>query len=251
MLLTLVVMLVNLVVFGGHLLFPLRAAGGDTRTAILWARTALPALGLATALTLVAIRRSPDAALAWGIVGPLTGPLPIRMLAVAILALVAADAVALLAAEKLGRREWTVQALFGGLALVLVTWGSEMLRYGAGPVPMPWPLLFGALLRLPLALAAAELASGKPRFAAPLAAPLLLVSVPIWPTSLRGALGPDLLTLAVGAVLLAASRFLPAKFQRFTGIVGLLLTTVVLARSAAAAGVLGTMEELPVELLAP
>lgn len=251
MLLTFATLAVNLLVFGAHALLPLRAARGDAAVARLWSRAALPALGLASATTLFALRRAPDAALAWGITGPLTGPLALRLLLVAFVALVAADLLALVGGDRLGRREWLVIGVFGALALVLVTWVSEMLRFGAGPVPMPGPLLAGALLRVPLALAAAELAVGRPRLFTLLAGPALLVAVPLWPLAHRAALGVDLLTLASGAAVLAGSRALPARLGRLAGVAGLLLVTLFLARSVRVAETLGTSDHLPVELLAP
>lgn len=249
--LTFATLALNLLVLGAHALLPLRAARGDADIGRLWSRAALPALGLASVVTLVALRRAPDAALAWRITGPLSGPLALRLLLVALLALVAADLLALVGGDRLGRREWRLIAVFGGLALLLGTWVSEMLRFGAGPVPMPGPLLAGALLRVPLALAAAELSVGRPRLCTLLAGPALLAAVPLWPLAHRAALGVDLLTLASGAAVMAGSRALPARWGRLAGAAGLLLVTLFLARSVRVAETLGTGDQLPVELLAP
>jgi hypothetical protein len=241
----------GLFVFGTHVVAPLRIASGAPRIGAIWPRAALPALGAAVILSILAVRLAPDAAIAWGVTGGGPGALAIRLSAIALVALVAVDLLALSVTERLGPREWRLAAAFGALALLLQTFLAELLRIGWGPVPGYGPLIAAALLRLPLALAAGELVCGRPRWATTIAGPALAAAVVIWPRSLVAALGADLLTLVAAVILLAAARFLPGRWARIAGFAGVALGAIFLARSAVASATLGTGELLPYELLAP
>lgn len=245
------VLTLNLLVWGAHALLPWRLARSGEAARRLWARLALPALGLALGATGVALRADPDPAVAWGLTGFLGGSPAARVLTVVAAAVALADLVLFFAGERLDPRGWQLLGLFGAAGLAAATFGSEMLRMGWGPVPRPAALWTAAALRLPLALAAAELALGPPRRWAPAAGPALVAAFLLWPAELRRALGIDLLTLAAAAALLIAARFLPASLRRPAGGAGLLLAVLFLARSAAVSAILGGGDRLPIELLRP
>lgn len=251
MILELATVAVGLVVFGAHVVAPLRIAAGAPRIGAIWPRAALPALGAAVALSIFGVRLAPDAAIAWGMTGGGPGALAIRLLAVALVALVAVDLLSLLGTDRFGAREWRLAAAFGALALLLQTFVADLLRIGWGPVPGYRPLIAAALLRLPLALAAGELACGRPRWATTIAGPALAAAVVLWPRPLVAALGADLLTLVAAVILLMAARFLPGRWARIAGFAGVALGAIFLARSAVASATLGTGDQLPYELLAP
>jgi hypothetical protein len=251
LILELLTVAVGLVVFGAHVVIPWRLAAGAPGLEKVWARTALPALGLAIAVALLAVRIAPDAAIAWGMTGGGVGALAVRLLGIGLVALVAVDLLAAFAAARLGRPEWLVAAGFGVSALALQTLSAEMLRIGWGPVPGHGALVASALLRVPLAVAAGELVVGRPRLATTVAGPALAAAVALWPRTLLAALGPDLLTLAAAVPLLLAARFLPGRLARIAGTAGLVLATIFLARSASTSATIGTTEQLPYELLAP
>jgi hypothetical protein len=242
---------VGLAVFGTHVVAPLRLAVGAPRLAAVWPRAALPALGLALVVAVLAVRLVPDAAVAWGMTGGGPGALVVRLFAITIAALVAVDLLALAGSDRLGPREWRLAAAIGALALLLQTVVAELLRIGWGPVPDYGPLAAAALLRLPLALAAGELVCGRPRWATTLAGPSLAAAVFFWPRPLLAALGGDLLTLAAAVALLVAARFLPGRLARFAGFAGVGLGAILLARSAVVSATLGTGDQLPYELLEP
>lgn len=250
MILELATVVVGLVVFGAHVVVPWRIATDTEPTlAKLWSRAALPALGLALAVSVLAVRIAPDAAIAWGMTGGGVGALAVRLLGIALAALIAVDLLAVVAAARFGRREWRLAAGFGVLALLLHTLVAELLRIGWGPVPGRDALIGATLLRLPLALAAGELVSGRPRLATMVAGPALAAAVTLWPRSLLAALGGDLLTLVAAVPLLLAARFLPGRLARFAGVAGLLLAAIFLARATRASATLGTGDQLPFELL--
>jgi hypothetical protein len=246
-LLSAAVLALNLVVFGAHARLPAFAARGDRRLARSWRALALPSLGLSIAATLAAVRIQPDAALAWGLTGP--DSLRLRLLALALLAVAIADLVGLIGGERLGAREWRMLAVFGLIGLVAWTLASELLRIGAGPVPSRAAYWSGALLRVPLGLAAGELVAGRPRFATLVAGPALLGAWWAWPAVLRAALRPDLLTLGAAVVLLAGCRFVPGALARWAGWAGLALAVLLLARSGWASASMGLGEQLPAEML--
>lgn len=251
MILELLTVGLGLVVFGAHVVVPWRLAAGASGLEKVWARAALPALGLAVAVAVLAVRMAPDAAIAWGMTGGGVGALALRLLTIGLVALVAVDLLATFGAARLGRREWLVAAAIGVLTLALQTLLAELLRIGWGPVPRYGALVGSALLRMPLAVAAGELVAGRPRLATTVAGPALAAAVALWPRSLLSALGPDLLTLAAAVPLLLAARFLPRSLARLAGTAGVVLATIFLARSASTSAALGTVEQLPYELLAP
>lgn len=245
------VLLVNLLVWGLHARLPWQLGDGDPRWRRVWALSALPALGLSVSLTLLSIGGAPDAAVAWGMTDPLTGALPARLVAVAVLALALVDVVLLLGKERFGPFEWRLVGAFGVLGLATATLGSELLRIGWGPVPGRGALWLAIALRLPLALAAGELVAGKARLWTLLSGPSLAAAVALWPPTLRASLGADWLTLGAAVGLLLVARFLPGALGRGAGLAGVALAALFLVRAAELGSILGGGENLPLELLEP
>jgi hypothetical protein len=245
------VLVLNLVVWGAHALLPWRLARSEGRGPRLWPALALPAVGLSFAGTAAVLRFDPDPAVAWGLTGFADGAPAARVLAVLALAATLADCVLLVGGPRVEPRGWWLAGALGVAALAGATLGSELLRIGWGPVPRPVALYAAAALRLPLALAAAELAAGAPRLWTPVSGPGLLAAWLLWPLALRRALGADLLTLLAAAALLVAARFVPARWRRAAGIAGLLLAVLFLTRAGAVSAILGDRDQLPVELLQP
>ena len=241
----------NLLVWGAHALLPWRLAHAAAPRRRLWPALALPALGLALAATALGLRLDPDPAVAWGLSGFTDGTPAARVLVILALATALADAVLLVGGERVEARGWWLAGALGVAGLAGATFGSELLRIGWGPVPGPVALYAAAALRLPLALAAAELALGAPRRWTGLAGPALLGAWLLWPSALRHALGVDLLTLLAAAALLAAAPFVPARWRRAAGVAGLLLAALFLTRAGAVSAILGGADQLPVELLRP
>ncbi len=234
MLLAYTVLTLNLFVWGMHALVPWRLAAAEPR----WRRT-------------WALGGTPDAAVAWGMTDPIDGALPARLVALAVVALALVDVVVMVGKERFGRFEWRLVGLFGLLGLAIATLGSELLRIGWGPIPRPSALWLALALRLPLALAAGELASGSARIWTLIAGPALAASVWLWPPTLRAHLGPDLLTLGAAVGLLVGARFLPERLGRAAGLAGVALAALFLTRAAVVGAILGGGENLPVDLLVP
>jgi hypothetical protein len=245
------VLALNLWVWGAHALFPWRLAAdaAEPRHRRLWSAAALPALGLSLAATLVALRLDPDPAVAWGLSGFLDGAPVARVLAILAASSALVDGVLLVGAERLEPRGWRIAGAVGVAGLAAATFGSELLRIGWGPVPGPLALYAAAALRLPLALAAAELSVGAPRLWSALAGPGLAGAFLLWPAALRRALALDLLTLGAAVALLVAARFVPARWRRAAGVAGLVLAVLFLARAGTLSAILGGGDQLPVELL--
>jgi hypothetical protein len=127
--------------------------------------------------------------------------------------------------------------------------GADLLRIGWGPAGSFALLLFAAMLRLPLALASAELMVGPPRAQTLAAGPALALAFVVWPPELRASLRPDLLTLGAAVLLLASARFTPPRLRRATAIAGLVLAVLFLARAAERSRALGQREVIPAILL--
>jgi hypothetical protein len=245
------VLALNLLVWGCHAYLPWRLATGEERGRRTWAAASLPALGLSAMATFAFLRFDPDPAVAWALTGFADGSLAARTIVVGTAGLALADLVLVLGGTRLGAREWRLAGVFGALGLTVQSWGAELLRIGWGPAPTPAGLLLGILLRLPLALAAAELLTGPPRRWTPAAGPALAASWLLWPGALRRAMALDLLTLGAALALLLAARWVPPSLRRVTGVAGLLLAVFFLTRAAAVSAILGGGDVLPVELLAP
>ena len=241
----------NLLVWGCHAYLPWRLAAGEDRLRRAWAGAALPALGLSAVATFLSLRAAPDAAVVWGLASLAHASLPARLIAVATVALALADLLLLAGGSRLGAREWRLAGIFGALGLAAQTWGSELLRIGWGPLPPVSGLVLGSLLRLPLALAAAELLAGAPRRWTAAAGPALARAWLTWPSALRRAMALDLLTLGAACALLLAARFVPLSLRRATGAAGVVLAIFFLARSGAVSAILGGGDVLPIELLLP
>lgn len=236
------VLLINLAVWGAHALLPFRLARGGEAARGLWARVALPAAGLALTATAAALARHPDPAAAWGLHELLQGSRPALVVGLGLGATLLADLVGVLGWRRLEPAAWRVWGALGALGLASATIGSELVRIGAGPVPAVTALLGAALLRAPLALAAAETLAGAPRWAAPAAGATLPLAVLLWPEALRAVLGADRLTLAAAAALLVVARFLPERLRRPAAAAGILLAALFLARAGELSQALGAVE---------
>jgi hypothetical protein len=238
------VLLLNLVVWGGHTLLPFRLAADSAaeRERRLWALAALPALGLSVVLTAVAVGLDPEPAVAWSLHDLAAGSRPALAVAVAVAAVALADLLGLLGWRGFEATAWRLWGGVGALGLAAVTTASELVRIGWGPVGGGAALAAAALLRAPLALAAAEIVAGAPRWATPLAGLGLPAAVALWPAPLRAALGADRLTIAAAVLLLLAARWLPARLRRLAGAAGVLLAAIFLARAGHLSQVLGTIE---------
>jgi hypothetical protein len=243
-------LVVNVLVWGAHAYLPWRlpAAGEAARRG--WALAALPALATSVVLTLATLARQPDAAIAWGMTGPLAA-WPARWVALAVVALAAVDLLLLIGWRRFGPGEWRLAGGVGGLGLLVQSTGSELLRIGWGPVPGLVALWLAIGLRLPLALGAGELLLGRPRLWPPVAGAALLASWFLWPVALRQALLGDLVTLLAAVALLGVARWLPGGLRRPAAAGGLLLGLLLLARAGAVSAILGTGETLPEALLGP
>ena len=245
-----VVLAFNLLVFGAHVRFPFRLAGGPSEgSRRAWALAAPPALLASLALTGAALARQPDAALAWGMTGPLAASTPARLIALVMLALLLADLVVAAGWRRLEPAGWRILGSLGLLGAMAHAFGAELLRVGWGPVTGLAVLLAAAALRLPLALASAELAAGPPGRSALAAGPALALAFLLWPEALRRSLRPDLPTLAAAVVLLVVARWTPIRLRRATAVAGLLLGIFFLARAADLSASLGQRETLPAGLL--
>lgn len=247
------VLLVNLVVWGAHALLPFRLAEtGSPAARRAWALAALPALGASVIATAFGLGRDPEPAVAWGLHELAAGSRSALVVALAVGAAALADLLGLAGWRRLEPAAWRAWGCLGALALLAVTWGSELVRIGWGPVAGLGAVVGATLLRLPLALAAAETLAGEPRWAAPLAGLALPTAVALWPAELRAALGLDWLTLGAAVALLVVARWLPARLRRAAVAAGVLLAVLLLDRAGTISQALGTVERgLPLGGIAP
>jgi hypothetical protein len=232
----------NLGVFGAHVLMPWRLAEGEESARRRWALVAPLLLATSLVASLLALGARPDSAIAWGLTHPITGSTPARSISLVMAALALADLFTVFAWRRFDARVWRALAAIGALALAAQALGAELLRTGDGPVRGAAGILAAAALRMPLALAAVEVATGLPRRLTLAAAPALLLLALVWPAELRAALGRYLVTLVAAALLLALSRYAPPSLRRATAVAGLLLALLFLARSAAVSRTLGSHE---------
>lgn len=237
------VLWLNLAVWGAHALLPFRLARGPEAARRLWALAALPAVGLSVVATALALSFDPDPAAAWRLHEVLRGSRPALVVALGGIAVVGADLIVALGWRRFEPAAWRATGALGALGLAAVTFGSELVRIGAGPVPGGLALLGAAALRAPLALAAAEAAAGRPRWAAPLAGATLPLAVALWPAALRAVLGADRLSLVAACLLLLAARWLPARLRRPAALAGVALAALLLARAGDLSQALGTVED--------
>jgi hypothetical protein len=230
--------------WGAPAVAPWRLTGAPAEVRRRWAWSA-PTLLLAAAVGswgLLAAR--PDQAMAAGL-APLGASLPGRLLMPLVPALCAATLLAAFAERRLEAAGWRIVGAFGCAALVVVSWAAERLATAdssadpaaAGP---PWAYALRIGCRVLVAVAAGELlARGRPRWA-----PLAGVALPAWflllPSELRQPLWQHggALTLAAGAVVLLAARWLPGSLRRPALAVGALLAAVFLVE-------LTRVQELP------
>jgi hypothetical protein len=232
----------NLAVFGAHVLMPWRLAEAEGEERRRWALVAPLLLATSVCASLLALGLRPEAALAWGLTHPITGSTPARSIALVIAALALADLFTLVSWRHFDSRVWRSLAAIGALALAAQALGAELLRTGDGPVRSAAGLFAAAALRMPLALAAAEAATGAPRRLALAAAPALLLLALAWPAPLRAGLGRDLVTLYAAALLLALARYAPPALRRATVAAGLVLALLFLERAADVSRTLGMRE---------
>lgn len=249
--LSLAALVVNLLVWGAHALVPWRLATAPERSRSLWARVALPALGASILVTAAGLRAAPDAAAAWRLHELESSVLPTLLLAVVLVAAILGDLLLALGWRRLEPLAWRVLAGIGALALAAVTLASDLVRIGWGPVPPRGALLGAALLRVPLALAAAEAALGAPRFATPLAGLGLAGAALLWPPPLLDALGADRATLYAAVLLFLLARFFPVRLRRPAAIAAVVLAALFLARAGEVSQHLGLIEFVPSEALTP
>lgn len=236
------VLLVNLAVWGAHALMPFRLAGAGEGARGLWARVALAAAGLSLLATATALARDPDPAAAWRLHEPFGASRLALAIGLGLLGATLADLVGALGWRSFEPAAWRAWGALGSLGLAAATFGSELVRIGAGPVPGDGALAAATLLRLPLALAAAEALAGPPRWATPLAGAALPLAVLAWPEALRAVLGADRLTLAAAAALLLSARFLRERPGRFAAVAGIVLAALFLARAGDLSQALGSVE---------
>lgn len=249
--LALLVLAINLVVWGAHALVPWRFAREPEIRRRGWALIALPAVGLSIVVTAVSLRFAPDAAVAWRLHEIESRILPTLLLALAVGGAILGDLILAFGWRGFEPVAWRVLAALGALALAATTLASELVRIGWGPVPGTWALVGAAALRLPLALAAAEATIGAPRWLTPLAAVGLAGAVLLWPQPLVAALHSDRLTLYSALALLLAARFVPRRLRRPAAIAGVLLALLFLVRAGQVSESLGTHETIPAEALSP
>ena len=249
--LSLAALALNLLVWGAHALVPWRLATAPEPSRRRWALVALPAVGASILVTAAGLRTAPDAAVAWRLHELESSVLPTLLLAVALVAVILGDLLLALGWRRLEPLAWRVLAGIGALALAAVTLGSELVRIGWGPVPPRGALLGAALLRLPLALAAAEAALGTPRLLTPIAGLGLAGAALLWPTPLLAALGADRATLYAAVLLLLLARFIPTRLRRPAAIAAVALAALFLARAGEVSQDLGLIEIVPSEALTP
>ncbi|HEX4962945.1 MAG TPA: hypothetical protein VF173_19085 [Thermoanaerobaculia bacterium] len=179
------------------------------------AATLLPLLALGALAAYSYADRHPDAAIVQALY-PLRESRMGVLLAGLLLALAVVDLVATAGWRRFDPVAWRVTAGFGATFLVAASLAGELMRIGEGPESRPLPLALLTLLRLLLALAAAEtLAPGRP-FLAPLAAAALPLYVLLLPARLAHTLwgSPAAFTLAAAAILFLAARWLPPSLRR-------------------------------------
>ena len=223
----------NLAVLGAHAVLPWLAAGTRPAWRRPWALAAAPLLLAGAVATLSHVGAAPDAAVAQGLTIQSGGPL-VRMLAIAGLALLAADLLIAFAWPRLEPAAWRVVGSLGVLLLPLAALAAERLRIGEGPPVGAAALAIGLLVRLALALATTELLTG-PRLAAPAAGLTLPLLWPALAPAIRATLAAEgtLVTLGVAALALLLARWAPRRLRRLSLGVGLLLAVLFLARAAA------------------
>jgi len=250
----------NLVVFGLHALWPFRIASllrasssadpelsrsNDelARQRRLWSALAPVALIAAFLATAWLVGRGPDEAIAWGMTDPLRGSMPARLLTVALAAVLLSDLFVFFASARLDATAWRFHGAIGALALAATTLGAELLRIGWGPWDGTSAILIAVALRIPLALAAAEVVLGPPRLWTTAAGPALAALAFLWPATLKRAVAADAATLGAAALLLVLARFLPRSLRRAAALAGLLLALLFLERSAEMSRTLGGNEQ--------
>lgn len=229
----------QMLVLGLHVVVPWRLArvsegvegvAGATHRRRLWALVATPLLLAAALAGLFTVQERVDAALAWGIGWP-PASIPALVLAFAAVAVGVSDLVLFAGFRRLEPAGWRIAAGLGLVLLLAASLAGELLRLGRGPAAGLAGLLFAALCRVALALAAGEAAAGPVRGLAALAGAALPLTLSGFSAPVRAMLGADLATLAAASLLLLAARFLPLSLRRPTALVGVLLAALFLDRA--------------------
>jgi hypothetical protein len=212
---------------------PWRLAGLEPDRRRPWALGLLPLLASGALAAFAYAGRHPDAAVEQALY-PLRASLTGILLAVLLAALALVDLVAAQGWRRFEPAAWRLAAGFGLALLLAASWAGELMRIGEGPESALLPMAVLTVLRLLLALAAAEtLAPGQPVFA-PFAGAALPLYVLLLPAQLARALwgSPAAFTLGAAAVLFLAARWLPASLRRWALGAATLLAGLLLAQTA-------------------
>jgi hypothetical protein len=221
-----------LLAWGAQAVAPWRLAAAAAERRRAWALALLPLLVTGALAAFALVQLEPDAALAQGLY-PFGASGLGRGLAVLFSALVLADSLLATGGRRLETAGWRIVSGFGLAFLLAATWTAELLRTGEGPASAPAAFLALVLLRVLLALGAAEaFAPGRPLLAAVAGLALPLYGL-LLPAPLAHALGShgQWLTLAAASLLLLAARWLPPALRRPALIGGALLAGLYLGQA--------------------
>ena len=241
-----------LLAWGAQAMIPWRLAGlvADRRRP--GALALLPLLILGVLAAFLLIQGHPDAALAQGLYPPGESALG-RVVAVLLAAMALAGALLATGWRSLEATGWRLAAAFGAALLLAATWATELLRTGDGLASGRPAFLALVLLRMLVALGAAEaLAPGRPLLAvaAGLALPLYCLFLPS-PLARALLAHSGWLTLAAAALLLAAARWLPSTFRRPALLAGALLAGLVFAQATRGSETLAVPPLPPMRSMGP
>lgn len=221
-----------LLAWGAQAVVPWRLAALDPGRRRPWVPALLPLLVTGALAAAAAVQLHPDAALTQGLYPPGASGLG-RVLAVLLPALALADILIAIGWRRMEAAGWKIAAGFGLAFLLAATWAAELMRTGEGPASAPAAFIALVLLRMLLALGAAEaLAPGRPLLAAAagLALPLYALLLPAPLAHSLGAHG-QWLTLAAAALLLLGARWLPPALRRPALLGGALLAGLYLGQA--------------------
>jgi len=218
--------------WGAQAVVPWRLAALDPERRRPWVPFLLPLLVTGALAAGAVVQLHPDAALSQGLY-PLGASGLGRVLAVLLPALALADILIAIGWRRMEATGWRIAAGFGLAFLLAATWAAELMRTGEGPASAPLAFVALVLLRMLLALGAAEaLAPGRPLLAAAagLALPLYALLLPAPLARALGAHG-QWLTLAAASLLLLGARWLPPALRRPALLGGALLAGLYLGQA--------------------
>ncbi|QQR75796.1 MAG: hypothetical protein IPJ17_09565 [Holophagales bacterium] len=226
--------LANLAIWGCHGTIPWLAASRRAEWRRPWSLAAAPLLLASLLATASWIGTTPDAALAQNLAGQASAGTLARLLALFVIATLAGDLLLLAAWRRMEPAAWRLLGALGAITLLFVSAAGDRLRIGEGPSAGSVGLAIAWLVRLLLALAAAEILTG-PRLAAPAAGAALPIFWLALAPTIRATIAAEgtYATLAVASLALLVSRWLPAHFRRATVVAGLLLAVLFFARAHA------------------